>query len=244
GSNGYTATIANSAYHSLQITAERKAADITFLAAYTFSKAMDDSSGFNDWINFSNHRLSRSLSNYDLTHNFVVSYNWAVPFDRAFGTLPKRLTRGWNLIGITRFATGFPVFIRQSGDFSLTGSGSTDVPNFVGPLVTQDPRRAAPDGTPNMYFSRDAFQSGPLGGFGNSNRRFFHGPGFNNWDFALHKTTTLREGMSLEFRAEFFNVANHAQFYNPEGNFRNDRFGFVGGARDPRIGQVALKFLF
>ena len=83
-----------------------------------------------------------------------------------------------------------------------------------------------------------------MGRFGNSNRRFFHGPGFNNWDFALHKSTTLREGMTLQFRAEFFNLFNHAQFYNPTGNFNSSQFGFVTGAREPRIGQVALKFLW
>jgi hypothetical protein len=62
--------------------------------------------------------------------------------------------------------------------------------------------------------------AGPLGGFGNANPRFFHGPGFDNWDFAIHKDTKIREGMAVRFRAEFFNVFNHAQFSNPGGNFR------------------------
>ena len=82
--NSFTADIANSNYNAGQITIERKAADFTFLAAYTYSKGIDDSSGFGQWVNFANHRLSRSLSAYDITHNFVVSYIWAVPFDRAF----------------------------------------------------------------------------------------------------------------------------------------------------------------
>jgi len=75
----------------------------------------------------SNHRLSRSLSAFDVTHNFVVSYNWAVPFDRAFGNLPKRLTQGWTVNGITRFAGVSRLGIRQSGDHSLVGSG---IPTF------------------------------------------------------------------------------------------------------------------
>jgi hypothetical protein len=83
--NTFTANIANSNYNSLQVSMERKAADVTFLAAYTYSKGIDNSSGFNDWVNFSNYRLSRSLSSFDLRHNFVVSYDWAIPFDRAFG---------------------------------------------------------------------------------------------------------------------------------------------------------------
>src|SRR5262249_45391577 len=188
--------IANSNYNSFQAALERKAADFTFLAAYTFSKAIDDSSGFSEWINFSNYRLSRSLSQFDIAHNFVVSYNYLLPLNRAFSSLPKRLTEGWSFNGITRFATGFPISMSQSGDLSLTGS-TTDVPNFVGPLTIQDPRRFGPNGEPNQYFSRDGFQSGPFGAFGNANRRFFHGPRFNNWDFALHKTTRLRESMSL-----------------------------------------------
>ena len=133
--------------------------------------------------------------------------------------------------------------ITQSGDESLVGSYSTDVPNFVGPLVIQNPRLNGPAG-PNEYFSASAFTSGPLGGFGNSNPRFFTGPGFNNFDMSLHKETALREGMMVQFRAEFFNIFNHAQFLNPQGNFSSSQFGYVTGARAPRIGQMALKLFF
>ena len=242
--------IANSNYNAGQITVERKAADLTFLAAYTFSKAIDNSSGFGQWVNFSNNRISRSLSAYDLTHNFVVSYNWAIPFDRAFGSLSKRLTQGWNFTGITRFATGLPVGISQSGDYSLVGGGNTDVPNLVGKVVIQDPRKPGPNGA-NTYFLPGAFASGPLGQFGNANRQFFHGPGINNTDFGLMKRTTIRESIAFEVRAEFFNVFNHAQFNNPGGTLTclvstdpncSTTFGVVTSARDPRIGQVSAKF--
>src|SRR5579871_1720637 len=119
-SNTFTANIANSNYNSFQTTVERKAADMTFLVAYTFAKAIDDSSAFGQWVNFSNYRLSRGLSSSDVTHNLVGSYNWSIPFDRAFGHLSKRLTQGWNITGISRFSTGFPINIRQgNGDFSL-----------------------------------------------------------------------------------------------------------------------------
>jgi hypothetical protein len=135
------------------------------------------------------------------------------------------------------------VSILESGDRSLVGSSGTDVPNFVGPLVIQNPRLAGPNGR-NEYFSASGFTAGPLGGFGNSSNRFFSGPGFSNWDMSLHKNTTLREGMTIQFRAEFFNVFNHAQFLNPNGNFSSSQFGYVTGARNPRIGQMSLKFLF
>ncbi|MDQ1410905.1 MAG: hypothetical protein QOJ41_2640, partial [Acidobacteriaceae bacterium] len=84
-SNTNTLTSANSIYNSAQITVERKASDFTFLAAYTFAKGLDDSSAFNDLVNFENTKLSRGLSSSDITHNFVVSYVWAIPFDRALG---------------------------------------------------------------------------------------------------------------------------------------------------------------
>jgi hypothetical protein len=242
--NSFTANIANSNYNSFQASVERKASDLTFLLAYTYSKAMDNSSGFGDWVNFTNYRLSRSLSSYDLTHNFVASYNWAIPFNRAFTSLPRRLTAGWNVVGISRFSSGFPITLRQgSGDLSLIGESSTDTPDLVGKVVTQDPRKPGPNGA-NTYFLPDAFASQQLGQFGTANRRFFHGPGILNTDFALLKNTRITESTSLEFRAEFFNIFNHAQFLNPTGNFSSDNFGVVTQARDPRIGQFSLKFLW
>jgi hypothetical protein len=245
GSEYYNINTANSNYNSFQASLEKKAANMTFLAAYTFSKSIDNSSGLNvagGNTNFSNYGLSRSLSNFDLTHNFVVSYVYMLPLDKHIGWLPKRLTQGWGVAGITRFASGFPVDILQRGDRSLVGSGDIDTPDFVGPLVTQDPRLPGPTGHPNEYFNKSAFLSGPLGAFGTANRRFFHGPGLNNWDCSLSKETRIRESMAVQFRAEFFNVFNHAQFNNPNGNFTASTFGYVTSARAPRIGQISMKF--
>ena len=78
--------------------------------------------------------------------------------------------------------------------------------------------------------------------FESLNRRFFHGPGIANWDFALLKDTRITERINLQFRAEFFNVLNHTNFNNPSGNFSSSNFGVVTSARDPRIGQLGLKF--
>lgn len=242
--NTYTANISNSNYNSLQVSVERKASDITFLAAYTYSKAIDDASAFGDLVNYTNYRLSRALSNFDITNNFVVSYNWALPFARAFGSAPKRLVGGWNLVGITRFSSGFPISLSEGGlDISLAGTQGIDTPNLVGPVHIQDPRQSGPNG-PNTYFLPDAFAPQALGTFGSANRRFFHGPGILNTDFALEKTTAVTERTAVEFRAEFFNIFNHAQFYNPSGNLQSSNFGRVTSARDPRIGQLSLKFVF
>src|SRR5262249_36773988 len=219
--NSFTVNLANSNYNAAQITLERRASDFTFLAAYTFAKAIDNSSGFDQWVNFTNYRISRSLSAFDVTHNFVASYIWALPLERAFKSAPKRLTQGWTLNGITRFAGGLPISLSQSGDYSLVGSSPTDVPDRVGKVVIQDPRKPGPNG-PNTFFLPDAFASGQLGKFGNANRQFFHGPGINNTDLGISKRTVIKEAMAFEIRAEVFNIFNHAQFANPDGNFNSD----------------------
>jgi len=244
GSNSYTSNIANSHYNALEVSVERRAADLTFLAAYTWSKSIDNSSAYGQWVNFMNYGLSRALSSFDIAHSFVLSYNYEIPFRRLFTGAPRRLTEGWSINGITRFATGFPVTISQSGDRSLTGTSGVDEPNFIGGLVFQDPRNAVPGGASNRYFNKSAFTSEALGGVGNSARRFFHGPGFNNWDIGLHKLTRVTEKASLLIRAEFFNAANHVQFSNPNGNYASSRFGTVTSAKDPRIGQVSAKIVW
>jgi len=260
--NTNTLTAANSIYNAAQITVERKANDFTFLAAYTFAKGLDDSSAFNDLVNFESPKLSRGLSSTDITHNFVVSYIWAIPFDRAFGNAPKRLTQGWQIQGITRLSTGFPIQMNQgSADYSLAGSSATDMPNLIGKVKTLNPRDANPDcpTVTGCFFIPPLSSSDPtldpcipsggafvqncvLGTFGTVNRRFFHGPGFNNTDFGLLKRTTIKENFAFDFRFEFFNIFNHAQFKNPSGDVNNSSFGIITNARAPRIGQVSMKF--
>ncbi len=140
-----------------------------------------------------------------------------LPFDKLGG--PKRLTNGWAISGITRFATGLPVTIVETDDQSLLGTAfggpitlPVDTPNLIGPVVKENPRN-----TGGQYFSISSFGPSALGKEGNSRRRFFHGPGINNWDIALLKDTTITERFDLQFRAEFFNIFNHAQFLTPSG---------------------------
>jgi hypothetical protein len=246
--NTYTVTAANSIYNSGQVTLERKASDWTFLVAYTFAKAIDDASAFNDLMNFANPAISRGLSSTDIRNNFVGSYVWAIPFDKWFGDSHKRLTQGWQLQGITRFSSGFPIQFNQGdGDASLSGSSSTDNPNQVGAVQIVNPRKSNPgcpttDGT-GCYFLPSAFAvNTDLGTFGNTNRRPFHGPGFNNTDFGFLKRTLIKEHYAFDLRVEFFNIFNHTQFNNPGGNITGSSFGIVTTARDPRIGQVSAKF--
>jgi hypothetical protein len=243
--NSITANIASSNYNAGEITVEHKASDFTLLAAYTYSKGIDNSSGFGQWVNFSNFGLSRSLAAFDVTHNFVVSYVWAIPFNRMFVRAPKALTQGWTLNGITRFTGGLPVALRESDDQSLTGSDNTDVPDLVGKVSLVNPRKANPNcptsDQKGCFFLPGAFAIGPLGQFGDSSRQFFHGPGINNTDFGLAKRTNFTESIGIEVRAEFFNIFNHTQFTNPDGNISSSQFGQVTSARDPRIGQLSAK---
>jgi len=177
-------------------------------------------------------------------HNFVVSYDYRLPFDLLHG--PSRLVKGWRLSGITRFSTGQPVTLVETDDNSLLGTSGAgaislpiDTPNFTpGSLNISDPRSGQP------FFNAALFTPELKGALGNSRRRFFAGPGLNNWDIALLKDTMIKEGINAEFRAELFNAFNHAQFLSPDGNVNSASFGLVTNANPPRIMQLSLKLLF
>lgn len=251
GSNGYFITMANSGYNALEVSLRHSSQRAAMLLAYTYGKAMDNASSWGpgvgdaaEEINPVNPRLSRSLSAFDLTHNFVVSYSYELPFDKILPA--NRLTSGWTITGITRYSTGLPVTLNEQDDNSLLGTNSTgptssvvDTPNFTpGPLNFTNPRSGQP------YFNISLFTPEATGQLGNANRRFFHGPGIANWVFGLLKDVHLTESKRLEFRAEFFNIFNHAQFNLPNGDIISSDFGKIHSAREPRIGQLAMKLLF
>ncbi len=111
--------------------------------------------------------------------------------------------------------------------------------------IAWKPEPGSPPSFSQPYFNTALFSEDALGQLGNSNRRFFHGPGIINFNTALVKNTPISEQISTEFRAEFFNVFNHPQFENPGGNIsRASTFGIITSAGDPRIGQLALKIIF
>jgi Carboxypeptidase regulatory-like domain len=253
GSNGWYANIGNSSYNALEVTLRHVSGPLEFLAGYTYSKSLDWSSALGEQVNPFQPSLSRALSAFDMTHNFVLSYSYELPFAKLFGA--NRVSTGWLLSGITRFTTGLPVTLLENDDNSLLGTNFTgpnedgiDLPVFTpGNLNITDPRKCPDIASPRCqsYFNTSLFSPEPLGQLGNARRRFFHGPGINNWDMALLKNLRLTETKNLQFRFEFFNVFNHAQFNSPDGNILDSTsFGKVTSAADPRIGQVALKFIF
>jgi hypothetical protein len=245
GSNADMKTIASSSFNSLQVSLKHNTKYVNFLVAYTYEKSIDNGSTSFDATNVYNSALSRALSIFDVPQDLTVSYTVQLPFDRLTGGAAKRLTAGWALSGIATFAKGEPVQLSESDDNSLSGTfdGTVDEPKVVGGrlFINRNPRSGQPYFNPNYFAPED------LGTVGNAMRRFFSGPGINNFDMALLKDTRITESVSAQFRAEAFNVFNHAQFMNPSGQVDNSGqggFGYVTGARDPRIMQIALKFLF
>jgi hypothetical protein len=250
GANEYFATMGNSNYNAFEMVLRHNVGPLGFLAGYTYSKVLADSSGsgccgLGDTIDPYNHELSKGLAAFDITQNFVTSYEYRIPFYKLGHT--NRLTDGWIITGITRFSTGLPVHIVETDDNSLIGDGQTlDAPNFTpGSLNFTDPRKANPATNTNPYFNNSLFSAETLGQLGNSSHFFFHGPGINNWDIALMKDLRLTESKKLLVRFETFNAFNHAQFTNPVGNIdQSSTFGFVTHANPGRICQASLKFLF
>ena len=261
-SDGYFMSIGKSSYNSLQLSLRQRISRLEFLAGYTYAKSLDNGSGYGEQINFVRPN-ERSLSSFDVRHNFVISYDYQLPFDRLGG--PSRLVKGWRLSGITRFSTGIPVTLVETDDASLLGTSGAgaislpiDTPNFAGGSVhVGDPRQATVPYFDTSRFSAegDVVNDTNLGLLGNSRRRFFSGPGLNNWDMALLKDTMIKEGVNLEFRAELFNAFNHAQFNLPDGNITDSQsispdtgrlqgFGTISSANPPRIMQLSLKLLF
>jgi hypothetical protein len=249
GSDTDQSTIGNSNYNALQLSLRHTGGALQFFASYTFSKSLDQSSNLGEEVNPINPALSRALSAFDVQQNFVASYAYELPIPRLFH-VANGWTGGWSISGITRFSSGFPVTLLNYGDNSLLGAEPNGVNNYgvdepqytPGPLhLNSNPRNRHP------YFDTSLFSLQPLGTPGNARRRFFFGPGLDNYDLALQKTLPLGESRSLQFRFEGFNVFNHAQFYGPasvNGNINSSSFGQVVSAAPPRLMQAALKFVF
>ena len=251
GTDAVYQNMGNANYNSLQTSLKRTAGRLTFLASYTYGKSMDWASSIQEQVNPFDFRKGYAISAFDLKHNFVFSYNYELPFDKLLHAF-NRLTEGWAISGVTRYATGLPVTFQSFGDNALVqvqnngvNSVSIDLPNYdpsVGSLsVNHDPRS-----NPSA-FNVKLFSPNALGTFGTSSRRFFYGPGIDNYDLALRKITRVTESASLEFRFETFNTFNHAQFdgaSSVDGNRDDATFGQILKSQPGRISQVAVRLSF
>ena len=234
----------NSNYNSLQISAERRARDLTFLASYTYAHSLDSVSAHYDPRD---PQRAYGPSSFDLRHNLVLSYNWDLPFAHYFGA--RRITTGWHVTGISRFYTGTPVSVKSGGDCALTNIG-LDYPTQIGSIQKLDPHNPA-----HTFFNTSAFASGlgcgnngyeVPGVTGSAKQYLFAGPGWVSTDLGVEKDTKITESMALNFRVEMFNAFNHTNFLTSGvvGNANSSQFGQATSAASGRIGQISAKFIF
>jgi hypothetical protein len=249
GVNALQSNLGRANYNALELSARHTTGRLHFAAAYTYGKSLDESSSIGEEVNPFNPDLSYALSSYDVKQNFVVSYEYQLPFERFFQA--NRLSTGWSLSGITHLAGGFPVTLINNGDNSLIGTNpngvnnsSIDEPDYSGAPLHLDRNLRA---HANHYFDASDFSMNALGTPGTARRRFFYGPGAENFDMALAKNLHLTESRALLFRIEAFNAFNHTQFTGPsaiDGNIGDSTFGSAISAAPARILQAAAKFTF
>jgi outer membrane receptor protein involved in Fe transport len=254
-------TIASSSYNSLQVSLDKRfARGLQFTAAYTYSKSIDEASSFEGILNPLPGANNYARSLFDARHRFVVSYYWDLPARKYSGFAGKALD-GWAVSGITTYQTGFPIRITSSADNELMNSFDFELPGEPDQLSKfgwQSPQKNS-----NYYFNPQIFTQNTgdptcggnlypgcydpslLGRVGNAPRTICCGPGISETDFSVIKNIPLSERSHFEFRAEIFNVFNHTQFFNPDGNSTDgSQFGRVTEVKDPRLMQFALKFYF
>lgn len=248
---------ANSSYNSLQVRFEQRLDfGLSMLSSYTWSKSIDNASSFfasagdpNFPQDSLNTAAERGRSNFDVRHRLSVSYGYDLPFGKgrtfvADNGLLSAILTGWQTFGIVTLQSGrpFTVALLPEIDISNTGRstlgfGANDRPNVVGSAKLSHR-------TPDQWFNTSAFAFPAFGSFGNAGRNILDGPGFQNVNLSLMKTTSLKEGVDLQFRAEAFNVFNHPNFDLPDNFLGSPTFGRILSAQSPRHIQFGLKLLF
>jgi hypothetical protein len=265
-STGLIEGIANSSYNALEASLKKRFSHgLSFLASYTYSKSIDDASSFNMTGSASKPvagendlaqnpfdlAAERGRSLFDSRHRLVLSYQWSLPSWRQPHGWYQQVLGNWQVNGIATLMSGTPFTVFDSNDFSVQGSAPeisgffSNRPNLVpGQNPNSGPR------TPGAWFNRSAFQpitndpNSPVQQFGTAGRNIVQGPGYANWDFSLFKNIPVAEGKELQFRAEFFDLLNHPNFFLPDSDISSSTFNTILEAQPPRLIQLALKFVF
>lgn len=247
----------NSHYNSVQFSLEKRMSyGLSFLADYTWARAMDD---FSESVNQSyyasnpfNRNANYGVSADNIAHSVKFSGTWQVPHFNLTGWGDK-LANGWALAPIVTWRSGLPFSVMCGCDNALTGDGNADRADFA-PGATVATAKLNPNRSHTAligeYFNIAAFTQSAPGTFGNTAKNILSGPGLFGTDIALLKDTKVNERVTVQFRAEAFNAFNNVNFGQPD-YFVTDGLPPVGTfgtitytSTDPRIMQLGLKLLF
>lgn len=256
---GSAATMENegsSIYNALQIRVEKRfSKGVSFLASYVKSKLIDNSSGRIFGVNafvppvqdIYNLRNERSISEGDVAQQLVLTHTFEIPAGRGkhfLSSAPRAVDfvlGGWAVSGTATFSSGFPLVLTSTGN---SGVGSSVLrPNNNG---TSAKLEGSTESRLNRYFNTSVFSIPPTYTFGNTSRTLpdVRSPGRANYDLSLSKLFPVRETMSLDFRAEAYNLTNTPYFYGPGVALGGSNFGVISAAAGDRQIQFALKLLF
>ncbi|MFN7977468.1 MAG: carboxypeptidase regulatory-like domain-containing protein [Vicinamibacterales bacterium] len=250
--NNVGTTFYQGAYVKLQ---QRVAHGLSYAISYTRSKLRDDASSVFDAsiltgpvANFPvadsfNRALERDYSTGDIPHAFTSSLVWDLPFGRGRARHPHgvlgAVANDWTLSGIVTLQSGMPVAIAQTTNNNAFAGFGTQRPNLVG-----DPELPADQRTTSRWFNTAAFSAAPQFAIGSSSRNPIRGPGFKSLDIAVFRRIPLAGSTALELRGEVFNATNTAPLGAPNTTVGAAAFGTITSAGDPRVVQLAVKFLF
>jgi hypothetical protein len=232
--------VGHSTYHSFQSRVEKRfSRGITFNAAYTFSKLIDDAGAVFDAAiltgpaavfqvaDSTNRRFEKDESTGSIPHVFSGSFIWNVPF------------YGLQLAGIFRAQSGSPLAVTQANNLNAFAGFGIQRPNRVA-----DPELPGGERTTARWFNTSAFTPAPVFTLGNASRNPVVGPGYRTLDVMIGKTFPLRENLRLELRAEAFNVTNSPSLGAPNTSFGTAAFGTITRAFDPRVFELVGKIHF
>jgi hypothetical protein len=251
---------AQSNYHSGFLRLEKRfSGGVSFLTAYTFSKAITNAPQFRNAGGVTgaensppqdsfNLAAERGLASFDVRQRWVTTALYSLPFGKNGHWLKQgwgsKLAGGFELSGIYTMQTGFPFTVNLKGDSANVGAGTGGIFVRPNPVPGQSEQLDSSLRSTSAWFNTSAFSVPPAGQFGSVGRNTVIGPGLTNLDVVLQRNIPIRERVNLQLRAEFFNALNHSN-YNIVGRILNDPlFGVVQSQLDPRQLQFGLKVLF
>ena len=247
---------ARSEYNALQLEINRRfTGGLSYGFSYTYSKSLDNASGRRDriWNPFDD-RIFWGPSSFDTRHVAVANFIYQLPLLRGRNDLVGRLLGGWQITGIAQFQTGAPFTVGTNDDFAGIGAVGESQPwNMLGsPKLARSERRFSEGAADRNFWFRTTLADGsPLftppaaGTFTTSQtRNLLYNTGFQNWNGALFKDFGVREGHTLQFRAEFFNLPNHPNWGVVNSDPRSAVFGKVTSKTSERNVQLVLRYMF